>query len=809
MTRAGMGLWLLLGLEMALGAMPLPAAVKRVILFKFDGVNADLLDKWMAERNPQTGRSQLPWMEELFARQGTRFDNFYVRGISLSAPSWSMLDSGYHQVLHGNVEYDRWTLEAYDYLNFFPFYVNYAKRKQVDMPGTEVLDDAGIPLILDRFAPEARYQSFQLYQRGNQWSVIERSVPHHFHGRSAKEIFDEWQTGVDLVGTIPQEAEQQVVAALADEKVRYLDFFSGDYDHVAHLTNDPGSQLRALQGLDALIGRIWTAAAASPLGPETMAVMVSDHGMNTDPAILSQGYSLVEWFNSIEGGAQHVITDRYPLSDFRVMGLNPFVHKVTTASADSWYLKGEAQRYPTVALDLDGNERAAVSFRASSWNRVQVLLEWANREAAAPAMKAACRRELARWAESRRAMWQGEKAEMEAEIGALGRAADAATAEFEKLNRKWTPADRVSGAELDARREAVRADDLRVEQKGYQQFVGAMDRLLAMPADAKMDLVPKESFGDPTGDANSLYDLQNYVVGPAEGGLVVTADGEIDGSPSFRRVNYFDALEKIRVRNPVAPGVATRPVDFIAMRLDRGAAEAAFQETGLMGAVWLSAPRDAQAVVLFRGDAKRLAIRYLPVRNLTGRPDGTFTYEPAAWAAGLPLELWEDTGLACRGLAGAGRAEWLGAWHSQAEWREAIYRTRYTDGLIGLTEQFRPEEVFSPAWAAPLSDGDRAALLRLEQKRRRLANPDVLVMASDHWNFNARNFNPGGNHGSFFRQSTHAVLMFVGGRAAGIPRGLVVEAPYDSLDFAPTILRLLDLPGVEKLPGAPIAELVQ
>jgi len=58
--------------------------------------------------------------------------------------------------------------------------------------------------------------------------------------------------------------------------------------------------------------------------------------------------------------------------------------------------------------------------------------------------------------------------------------------------------------------------------------------------------------------------------------------------------------------------------------------------------------------------------------------------------------------------------------------------------------------------------------------------------ASDHWNFNVRFSNPGGNHGSFFRISTHSVWMMGG---AGIPTQ-VVRNPYDSLNFASTVLSL-------------------
>ena len=76
----------------------------------------------------------------------------------------------------------------------------------------------------------------------------------------------------------------------------------------------------------------------------------------------------------------------------------------------------------------------------------------------------------------------------------------------------------------------------------------------------------------------------------------------------------------------------------------------------------------------------------------------------------------------------------------------------------------------------------------------------MLALANEHWNFNVRGFNPGGNHGSFFRDSTHSGLLLAGGEETGIPKGLRVATPYDSLSFAPTILSLMgraepDLPG--------------
>ena len=82
------------------------------------------------------------------------------------------------------------------------------------------------------------------------------------------------------------------------------------------------------------------------------------------------------------------------------------------------------------------------------------------------------------------------------------------------------------------------------------------------------------------------------------------------------------------------------------------------------------------------------------------------------------------------------------------------------------------------------------------------------MLASDHWNFNVRGFNPGGNHASLLRVSTHSVLMFAGGKDTGIPKGLTVAEPYDGLSFVPTVLQLMGKPE-PNLPGPVIREVVQ
>src|SRR2546423_6028235 len=87
--------------------------VKRLVMVKIDGLPGYYVDRFVRQRDPVTGKSVLPWIEEIFYKNGTRFPNFYTRGISLSAPSWSLLDTGQHLQIKGNVEYDRYTLGTY------------------------------------------------------------------------------------------------------------------------------------------------------------------------------------------------------------------------------------------------------------------------------------------------------------------------------------------------------------------------------------------------------------------------------------------------------------------------------------------------------------------------------------------------------------------------------------------------------------------------------------------------------------------------------------------------------------------------
>jgi hypothetical protein len=172
-----------------------------------------------------------------------------------------------------------------------------------------------------------------------------------------------------------------------------------------------------------------------------------------------------------------------------------------------------------------------------------------------------------------------------------------------------------------------------------------------------------------------------------------------------------------------------------------------------------------------------------PVSHLVQAADGSIQFAREPWHPGLPLHLFEDPELKLP--AGVDRAAWLSAPHDEREWLEATHLCKYSNGVIGITEELSPV-----AANVPGTRGLNPVLLRYERRRRELVKPDIEIFAADHWNFNVRNFNPGGNHGAFFRISTHSVWMAAG---AGLPTQVITE-PYDSLNFASTILQLAGRP---------------
>ncbi len=731
------------------------ATARRLVILKVDGMGQDLLASALEERDPASGKSELPWLSHIFVEQGAIYENFYTRGISLSAPSWSMLDTGRHTVIRGNVEYDRFTGEVYDYLNFFPLYIGYARQKQVDSPGVEVLDRAGIPLLIDRFEFAQIFQSFQLFQRGVRWTTLQDVLKRKF---SSKSIFSMLEGATPSYDSLLQaQTKAELVENLQQPQVLYLDFFTGDVDHIGHASSEPAALLKELRKLDTLAGQLWTAIQHSPLADQTLFVMVSDHGMNNVPRIVSQTYNLTDLLNSPAGGAHHVVTNREQFSDFKFRSLYPLLHRVVNPSESSFYLRGEAEHYPTAWLDIDGNERAALHLRNSDLNKIHILLQQLARPELTGALRKAAAQAVDETINKHRGPWSNTAQQLDEELQELKRTIEARKMIVGEEPRKYHDI----GEKRSAWRLRQELEDWQMEYQAYSSYLKHLKKLLTFEADPLKvfkekiaDLIPEMSLGD----SNTQEQLRHYVAGPGADGLQMSADGSLDEERSFRYIDYPKLFCEQRGVNRPQSELPEKPVDFTAMRIaDTGSREHVY---------WLYGGEQSQLEIL-TDSAGRIA-----VRPLNG-----------GWRNGLPLALVEDPDL--RIPAGVQRLEWLSQWHSEQEWFAAIHKTRYSNGVIGVTEELSPvgENV-------PGRPGMDAISLRYERRRRELVQADIHLFAADHWNFNVRFPNPGGNHGSFLRISTHSVWMMAG---AGVAPGRR-EEPVDSLAFEQELLRLMQTP---------------
>ena len=766
------------------------AQAKRLVIIKCDGLPYDLVDRLVKQRDPQSGKSLLPWIDHIFYQRGARLSNFYVRGLSLSAPSWSLLETGQHLQIKGNVEFDRYTLNSYDYLNLFQFYLGGIAGTRIDMRAVEVLDSLGLPLLSDAYPHNQRYQSYSLFLRNPRYSTLQNSFQNRFR-RGPRELFDEWTMGFEMRRAVPDQLLREIISKLADPKIRYLDLFLADFDHVAHHNNDTQSQLFVLKQMDAEIGQVWTTIQKSPLADETVLILVSDHGFNTDEKIYSQGYNLVKLLGSRAGGGHHMVTKRRLMLDYSIKGIYPLVPLITTTTPDTYYLKGQSTTYPTAMLDFDGNERASVHLRNSDLNTLHILLQQLQRSDLSPQVRKAVNSTFFAVIDERRNEWENNLKQLKNELTALDRAILEQRKIWEAQPKKFSKEEQDAGQDDAAKRIYVQLNRWQNEQREYGEYAQTLENLLSLspeafaPAKVKiLSVIPKMSMGN----RNTIYQLQNYVVGLGPEGLVLNHDGSLNVGRSFVQIDYFAMLQQVAVRNNVQRGIANRPIDLIATRLSRELVLPLIEDRDIdEDVIWVTVGTNRQALLLSRRDAHgQLSLRYLPISNLKQDADGKLQFQTISWQAGLPLQIFEDPNLR---LPVGDRTAWLSGWHTDAEWLEALHKTHYSNGLIGLHEEIarHPIEKFSDD--ASLSE-DALLMRDFTRRKRDLVEADMLIVAQDHWNFDVRGFNPGGNHGSFFRISTHSIFMLAGGQNTRIPQGVKIEAPYDSLSFIPTVLAI-------------------
>ena len=766
--------------------------VKRVVIIKLDGLPGYYVDQLVKQKNPTTGKSMLPWITEVFYKNGTRVPNFYTRGMSLSGPSWSLLDTGQHLQIKGNTEYDRFSLQAYDYLNLFVFQVKYGLKKSIDMPGVEVLDQLKIPLLSDAYPVENSYTSYQLYQRGNGFGVMSMGFLKMFPA-NADDFIDEWQMGFNYRNAPTKQNEDDIVKKVnKNPEIDYLDYFNGSFDHISHHNNDRQSRIEVLKQLDITIGRIWTAIKQSPRADETALFVVSDHGFNSDEKVYSQGFNIVKLLASANGGGHHVITKRRLMLDYSIKGIYPLIPLITTVSTDSYYLKDQSKDYPTALVDFDGNERSSLHLRNNDLNILQILLQQLQNNKLSLLSQRAAEAAFFEIINRHRAEWTKTGNLLNEELDALHRWIESQQPIIKAQPKKWTPEDIAKGLNDKAMRVAIQAENATQDEIKYREYLRVLSNLLSLKRDffrpKEMKIEDYIAHGA-MGTRNSVYNLQNYVVGLSNQGLTLKDNDEIDFEKSFKRVNYLDLFKSQNVINNVQAGISNYPIDFIAAHIPLDELSSALSNDLKPNEdpIWLYDGTDKQALILTRADKNgNQSFRYLPIANLQQQSDGKISFENKEWNTGFPLKMFEDENL---NIPNSDKSAWLGSWHSEIEWLRATHKTFYSNGIIGLNEQMDDHPLIGFENSEGLSE-DEKLIRRFRQFQRHSTAADLLFLANNHWNFDVRGFNPGGNHGSFFRVSTNSTLMMAGGAKTNIPRGFTVEEPYDSLSFVPTVLAL-------------------
>ena len=96
----------------------------------------------------------------------------------------------------------------------------------------------------------------------------------------------------------------------------------------------------------------------------------------------------------------------------------------------------------------------------------------------------------------------------------------------------------------------------------------------------------------------------------------------------------------------------------------------------------MSSGANRQALILSRRNTDGgLSLRYLPISGLRQDASGRLQFKRIDWQAGLPLQIFEDPNLI---IPTSDRTAWLNEWHTDTEWLNALHKTHYSNGLIGL-----------------------------------------------------------------------------------------------------------------------------
>ena len=170
----------------------------------------------------------------------------------------------------------------------------------------------------------------------------------------------------------------------------------------------------------------------------------------------------------------------------------------------------------------------------------------------------------------RRSEWQGKVDQINEELAALRRSIDRQGELCAAQPKKFAKEDAEAGRDDAAKRVCAQYDIWLGQESSYGEYVRVLRNLLALrkesfnPSAIKIgEVIARRAMGE----RSNIHDLQNYVVGVAQSGLVLNPDGSLDMKNSFVHIDYFSLLHAVTVRNNVQADVVNRPIDLIAVRI--------------------------------------------------------------------------------------------------------------------------------------------------------------------------------------------------------------------------------------------------
>ncbi len=777
----------------------------RLVLIKVDGLPGPLLEAVLdpdgaeADRLPAphlfrqacararqiSGRSMLlPNIHHYFVERGLRACRVDSATLTLSVPSWSLIDTGQPSLVKTNAYFNRFDGRLLNYLDqlrqSITLLTNGAGRSAALAP----LDLVGIPIVTDAFAPSRVWSSLQPLTRQppteqlaalgrhllsgknrgfDWWKAARRQLARMAYGEPYPEIYDASLAELAAARLLPGSPAVDCVSLLLPA-----------IDHQFHTDPEYGNLLARLMRLDAWIGSILQAASRGPRGPRTLAVLLSDHGSRFDPVHFNHSFPINRWLRESQFGSHNVVS---PVAEdfshaFTVPSSGVDFNRLYESAASPYgkRIPGGESGYATAFTANNGNARFSAFLRHTDLNRLHLLLLEAKRCRRSPAalraiaaayreVLAGCRTWLA--AEVREAR-RAERALLEL-VARLG---------LESRGPRGEEARRLQSQERRIRAVRTALEALLQTDREEEGWLDWARRDFEISR-----LIPKGYLGPP----NTLAGLRRYAVGWVRPPVLRWTGA--DEPLAF--LDYPELLTSFQAASASSYG-SRYPFSFFAASMAPPSLGRAAR-SDIVQAIWIRHAASGRELLLLEAEGGEISLE-----NLSGE----------GWQEQLEAE--EKKGVDSPWTL-AGRAGLYGRWMTPARWSEELSNSRWGPAPAILADICRPNwRKFAERTALSRRFLPEEAELRREVIAFDFSRqvPDFHVWTADGWNVNSNSHTPGGMHGGLDRLETRLVCLFWGGSELGLRRGERLDEPYSSLDILPTVLDALGMlgPGNAPLP---------